>query len=511
MFEKYTDNARKAIFFARYEASQFGSEYIETEHLLLGILRDDRALALRLLKTPEKIHSIREQVEKQFPHREKISTSVDMPLSHDCKRVLKHAAEESERLADDHISPAHFLLAILREPDCTAAQIMAAHGITSSQLEEGRIPEPTEPVPSPPLSEGVRDLTAEARAGKLNPLIGRAAELESIIRILSRRTRNNPALIGEPGVGKNAIIEGLAQRIADGTVPANLADRPILVTDAGSLPLANRPNAILCIHGLFDLTRRGAGWGLYLNRGAQCIATGTPAGFGLAMERTESLARLFEVVPVLPPDEEEAIRIVAAVKERYEKFHRVTITNEAVDTAVSASRWFLRHRQLPDRAIDLIDDAGASVKLRRSNEPPAIVEIRKRLRGIVQEMENAIANHEFEKARRYSEEERKERQNLQRLREDIGQIPPVNVVSPEDILEAVAARAQVPVSSVRNVLQLKNTALLEHVAKDLAAQFPIGGRQWADALASYLAGCSAEEADKLAAAIRSAKSRLGPQ
>src|SRR5580704_17113669 len=195
MFDKYTDKARKAIFFARYEASQFGSEYIEIEHLLLGILRDDRALALRLLKTPEKIHSIRKQVEKQFPHREKISTSVDMPLSHDCKRVLKHAAEESERLADDHISPAHFLLAILREPDCTAAQIMAAHGITSSQLEEGRIPEPTEPVPSPPLSEGVRDLTAEARAGKLNPLIGRAAELESIIRILSRRTRNNPALI----------------------------------------------------------------------------------------------------------------------------------------------------------------------------------------------------------------------------------------------------------------------------------------------------------------------------
>jgi ATP-dependent Clp protease ATP-binding subunit ClpC len=511
MFEKYTEKARKAIFFARYEASQFGSEHIETEHLLLGILREDRALFLRLLKVPEKTHSIREQVEKQLSRREKISTSVDLPLSHDCKRVLKHAAQESERLDDNYIAPAHFLLALLREPDCVAGKIMLEHGITSSQLEQARLPEPAEPISFSPLSDGVRDLTAEGREGKLNPLIGRAAELENVIRILSRRTRNNPALIGEPGVGKNALIEGLAQRIADGAVPENLADRPILVVDAGSLPLAdltNRPNAILCVHGLFDLARKGAGWGVYLARGAQCIATGTPAGLRLAMERAESLVRLFEVVPVLPPDEEEAIRIVSAVKERYEKFHGVTITKEAVETAVSASRWFLRHRQLPDRAIDLIDDAGASVKLRRSTESPALIEIRKRLRVIVHEMEKAIANHEFEKARRYSDEQRKERQNLQPLREDISRNPPIDIVNPQDIIEAVAARARVPVSSVRNVLQLKGTDPLDHVAKELAAQFPIGGRQWADALASYLAGCSTEEAEKLAAAIRTAKSRL---
>jgi|SRR5579863_719084 len=514
MFEKYTDKARKAIFFARYEASQFGSEHIETEHLLLGILREDRALSLRLLKAPEKAHSIREQVEKQLPQRERISTSVDLPLSHECKRVLKHAAEESERLHDNYIAPEHFLLALLLEKDCSAAKIMVEHGITASQLEQARLPVSSEPPPIPPVSDGVRDLTAEARGGRLNPLIGRADELKSVIRILSRRTRNNPALIGEPGVGKNALIEGLAQRIADGAVPENLADRPILVMDAGSLPLAdltNRPNAILCIHGLFDLARKGAGWGIYLARGAQCIATGTSDGLRLAMERSESLVRLFEVVPILPPDEEEAIQIVSAVKERYEKFHRVTITREAVETAVSASRWFLRHRQLPDRAIDLIDEAGASVKLRRSTEPPAIVEIRKRIRAIAQEAEKAIVNHEFEKASRYSDEERKERQNLQRLREDMSRNPQINIVNPEDVVEAVAARAQVPVSSVRSVLRLKGTEPLEHVAKELTAQFPIGGRQWADALASYLAGCSADEAEKLAAAIRAAKSRLGTQ
>ncbi len=157
MFDKYTEKARKAIFFARYEASQFGSERIETEHLLLGILREDRALFLRLLQVPEKVHSIRENVEKQLPRQEKISTSVDLPLSHDCKRVLTHAAEESERVADDHIGPEHLLLGLLRDKDCSAAKIMAEYGITPSLLEQARLPVSTEPIPVSRPSSGVRD------------------------------------------------------------------------------------------------------------------------------------------------------------------------------------------------------------------------------------------------------------------------------------------------------------------------------------------------------------------
>src|SRR5579863_5426859 len=222
MFEKYTETARKVIFYARYEASQFGCEHIDTEHLLLGILREDGPLALRLFKEPEKVASIRQRIEKQFPRREKISTTVDLPLSADCKRVLTYGAEEAERLQDDYIAPEHFLLGLLREPGCVASKIMVENGLTASQVER-------ELLPVSPARKQVavqrrvasaignsRDLTAEARSGTLNALIGRERELERTIQILSRRTRNNAVLVGEPGVGKNAIVQGLAQRIADG-------------------------------------------------------------------------------------------------------------------------------------------------------------------------------------------------------------------------------------------------------------------------------------------------------
>jgi len=315
----------------------------------------------------------------------------------------------------------------------------------------------------------------------------------------------------------------LAQRIADGIVPETLSERPILAIDASSLIsnpslVPNRPNAILYVQGLYDLAGKGAGWSVVeairvlephlTHGGMQCIATGTPFGLRLTVERAESLARQFEVVPVMAPTEEEAIRMVSGVKEQYEKFHGVVFTDEAIETAVVASRWFLRHRHLPDRAIDLIDDAGARVKLRSGSEPPAIIEIRKRLRMVVRLMENAIANHEFDMARIYSEEERKERQNLQRLRDELGQTPQSNVVSPEDIVEAVASRAGVPVEAVRSLLARKEVEPVESVARELAAQFPVGGREWAEALAAWLAGCSMDEAEKLASAIRTAKARL---
>ena len=240
MFEKYTETARRVIFFARYEASQFGSKTIDTEHLLLGVLREDRPLALRLLKSPEKVQSIREQIEKRFSPREKVSTSVDLPLSWECKRVLTFGAEEARRLNHAHITPEHFLLGLLREQECAAAKIMLDNGLTASQVEENALDFSPASTPDAaavvvPLPEGSRDLTAEARSGSLNPLIGRDQELDRIVRILSRRSRNSAVLIGEPGVGKNTLVQGLAQRIADGVVPQNLAERTIVAIDASSL------------------------------------------------------------------------------------------------------------------------------------------------------------------------------------------------------------------------------------------------------------------------------------
>jgi len=544
MFERYTETARKAVFFARYEASQFGAEHIQPEHLLLGILRADPSLALRLLKTSEKIESVREQIENQLPRRDKIATSVDLPLSPECRRVLAHGAQEAEQLNHEHIAVEHLLLGLLHEKKCPASKIMAASGLTADQLKQDVVRSLASELliangltpagaPASSLPEESRDLTAAARHGALTPLIGRERELDRTIRILSRRGKRNPVLIGEPGVGKSALVHGLARRIADGDVPATLAERPILAVDASSLILSLRDGnesvreglpeildrAILYVQGLFDLAAKGAAWGVFeaidlleshlAHGGLQCIATGTPAGLRLTLERAARLASHFEIVSVLPPTEAEATRIVSGIKEQYEKFHGVVITPEAIEAAVSASRWFLRHRQLPDRALDLIDEAGALVFLR--SEPREVADSRKRIRLITRQMENAIANHEFDKARLHSEEERKERQNLQRLRLELQRNPPSNILTPDDILEAVAARAGVPVSVVKAALPLKEVGHLELIAKQLAAQVSAPGQDWVDALAAHLAACSPEEAENLAQAIRAAKPKLDPQ
>jgi ATP-dependent Clp protease ATP-binding subunit ClpC len=238
---------------------------------------------------------------------------VDLPLSGEAKRVLMHGASEATRRNHEHIEPTHLLLGLLHEPKCEAAKIMLEHGLTPARLEEVGF----KPVKSLPLADGFRDLTAAGRSAFLGPLTGRERELERVIQILSRRSRNNPVLVGESGVGKGAIVEGLAQRIADGSVPPLLADRPVLAIDANALiasikdgkllPTADQTNAILYVPGLFDLAEKRSGWSvietihsveLFLAPGGrQCIATGTPFGLRLTQERDETLARHFEIVP----------------------------------------------------------------------------------------------------------------------------------------------------------------------------------------------------------------------
>src|SRR6266699_462953 len=224
MFERYTEKARRVIFFARYEASQFGSPYIETEHLLLGLLREDKALTNRFLRSHSSIESIRKQIEGRTTIREKVSTSVDLPLSQECKRVLAYAAEEAERLSHKHIGTEHLLLGLLREEKSFAAEILHERGLRLTTIREELSRAQNEkmsssrPKETSLLSEFSRDLTQAAMENQLDPLVGRENELERVVQILCRRTKNNPVLIGEPGVGKTAIVEGLAQRIADGNV-----------------------------------------------------------------------------------------------------------------------------------------------------------------------------------------------------------------------------------------------------------------------------------------------------
>jgi len=487
MFERYTEKARRVIFFARYEASQFGSPYIETEHLLLGLLREDKALTNRFLRSHASVESIRKQIEAHTTIREKVSTSVDLPLSNECKRVLAYAAEEAERLGHKHIGTEHLLLGLLREEKSFAAEILQERGLKLAGIREELARVTQEKAPQQQqrqretslLNEFSRDLTQAAMDGQLDPLVGRDSELERVIQILCRRTKNNPVLIGEPGVGKTAIVEGLAQKISDGEVPSFLADKRVLALDLSLIvagtkyrgqfeerlktimkELMENQNSIVFIDELHTLVGAGSAEGSLdaanilkpaLSRGEiQCIGATTPAEFRKSIEKDRSLERRFQAVKVPPPNEADAIKIIMGIKDRYEKFHAVSYTDDAIEFAVSHSNRYIPDRFLPDKAIDLIDEAGARVKLRQSSLPEEITEVQKRIKFIVHRMENAIANHEFEKARFYSDEERKERENLRTLREKYNlDDSAAGIVGREDIEDVVSRWTGVPITSIK--------------------------------------------------------------
>src|SRR3989454_6062336 len=446
MFERYTEKARRVIFFARYEASQFGAPAIEPEHLLLGLMREDKTLTGRFFPRAQiTIESIRREIEGRTLLRERIPTSVELPLAPETKRVLHYSHEESDRLQHRHIGTEHLLLGLLREERSMAAQILFERGLRLAAVRDeiarqtGADARHRKDIPH--LLEFSRDLTEDASNDRLDPLVGRDGEVERVIQILCRRTKNNPVLIGEPGVGKTAIVEGLAQRISDGDVPSFLADKRILGLDLSLIvagtkyrgqfeerlktimkELMESQNSIIFIDELHTLVGAGAAEGALdaahilkpapSPGGIQCIGATTPGEYRKSIEKDRSLERRFQAVKVPPPNEGDATKILFGIKDRYEKFHAVTYTDDAINFAVAHSTRYIPDRFLPDKAIDLIDEAGARVKLRQTSLPEEITEVQKRIKFIVHRMENAIANHEFEKARFYSDEERKERENL---------------------------------------------------------------------------------------------------
>src|SRR5881275_1621551 len=486
MFERYTEKARRVIFFARYEASQFGAPAIEPEHLLLGLMREDKSLTARFLaRAQTSLEAIRKEIEGRAPLREKISTSVELPLAPETKRVLAYAHEESDRLQHRHIGTEHLLLGLLREERSMAAEILYERGLKLHAVREeisrsaGGDPRAAQKKETPHLAEFSRDLTEDAANDKLDPLIGREHEIERVVQILCRRTKNNPVLIGEPGVGKTAIVEGLAQRIVRGEVPSFLENKRILSLDLSLIvagtkyrgqfeerlkqimrELIENPQYVIFIDELHTLVGAGSAEGSLeaanilkpaLSRGEiQCIGATTPAEFRKSIEKDRSLERRFQAVKVPPPNEADAIKILFGIKDRYEKFHAVAYTDDAVEAAVFTSSRYIPDRYLPDKAIDLIDEAGARVKLRQTTLPADLADIQKRIKFIVHRMENAIANHEFEKARFYSDEERKERENMRQLREKYNlDDSSTGVVTKEDIEEVVARWTGVPMTSIK--------------------------------------------------------------
>ncbi len=408
MFERYTEKARRVVFFARYEALQYGSHVISPEHILLGLMREDKTLSARFFpfRNSLTVEAIRREVEERIVLRERIPQSAELHLAPETKKILSLANQESQRLKNRHIGPEHLLLGIVREECSIAAEILFHYGLRLQDVRDEVNRQSgfsnlkmfdREKTDVPYLQEFTRDLTAEAAHGKLDPLIGRAAETERVIEILCRRTKNNPVLIGESGVGKTAIIEGLAQRIVERNVPTFLEDKRILSLDlslivAGTkyrgqfeerlkkilVELRTHDQYIVFIDELHTLVGAGSAEGTLdaanilkpaLSRGEiQCIGATTPNEFRKSIEKDKALERRFQSVKIVPPNEEDALKIIEGLAERYEAFHQIRYSKEALQAAVYGSNRYISDRFLPDKAIDVLDEAGARAKLRYQQE-----------------------------------------------------------------------------------------------------------------------------------------------
>ncbi|HSU25983.1 MAG TPA: ATP-dependent Clp protease ATP-binding subunit, partial [Pyrinomonadaceae bacterium] len=396
------------------EALQYGSPVISPEHILLGLLREDKTLSARYFPytptiSPEKI---RRDIEERIVVRDRMPQSSELHLSADTKRVLVIANEESRILKQRTVSPEHILLGIIRHSTSVAAEILAGYGLrpqdvrdqlmrrggmTGADLFAPAARSNAEESKMPSLAEYTRDLTASASEGKLDPVIGREKEIERLIEILCRRTKNSPVLIGEAGVGKTAIVEGLAQRIVDKKVPTFLENKRILSLDLSAVvagtkfrgqfeerlkkiisELRENEDCIVFIDELHTLVGAGSAEGTLdaanilkpaLSRGEiQVIGATTPNEYRKSIEKDRALERRFQAVKVAPPNEEEAIKIISGIVERYEAFHQIRYSKEAVEAAVYQSSRYITDRFLPDKAIDVLDEAGARAKLRYDSE-----------------------------------------------------------------------------------------------------------------------------------------------
>ncbi len=481
MFERYTERARRVLFFARYEATQLGSSSIETEHLLLGLIREGKGLTSRIFaRSHLSLDSIRKEIEGRQVFREKVSTSVEIPFSGETKRVLTFAAEEADRLLHTYIGTEHLLLGILREERSVAASILYEKGMRLASVREDIVQllnektAPVRPKETPLLAEFSRDLTDAAMKNQLDPLVGRGVELERVQQVLCRRTKNNAVLIGEPGVGKTAIVEGLAQKIVCGDVPHFLADKRILALDISLIvagtkyrgqfeerlkaimkELTENPNIIVFIDELHTLVGAGSAEGSLdaanilkpaLSRGEiRCIGATTPAEYRKYIEKDRSLERRFQAIKVDPPSEKETVQVLMGVKDRYESFHHVEYSNEAIEAAVYQSSRYITDRFLPDKAIDLIDEAGSRAKLREAEMNAEMGEVGRTIRQAVEQLEPPAAD----RAWLYRDPELPARDGLLvRERVDVKSGASRIAIGKQEIDEVVSKWTGVPLTSV---------------------------------------------------------------
>lgn len=502
MFERFTDRARRVIVLAQEEARMLNHNYIGTEHILLGLIHEGEGIAARALESlGVNLTAVREQVQEIIGSGPQASSG-HIPFTPRAKKILELSMREAIQLNHGYIGTEHILLGMVRANEGVANQILSKLGAEPAKVRQtvmdlisgypgnssegnkeaagvgaGNSREGT-PAGSAILDQFGRNLTAAAREGKLDPVIGRFKEMERVMQVLSRRTKNNPVLIGEPGVGKTAVAEGLAQAIVAGDVPETLKDKHLYTLDLGSMvagsryrgdfeermkkvlkEIRNRGDIILFIDEIHTLVGAGAAEGAIdaasilkpmLARGElQTIGATTLDEYRKHIEKDPALERRFQPIQVDEPAPEMAIEILKGLRDKYEAHHRVTISDEAIETAVNLAHRYISDRFLPDKAVDLIDEAGARLRIKRMTTPPEIKVLEERIAKIKGEKEEAIAANEFEKAADLRDKEQKliaEKDEAEKTWRNAGDA--FGEVTPEVIADVLAASTGVPVYKI---------------------------------------------------------------
>ncbi len=491
-FDKFTERARRVLTLAQEEAQRFNHNYIGTEHLLLGLVREGDGVAAKVLANlGVELNKVRSAVEFIIGRGDRAVLG-EIGLTPRAKKVIELAVDEARRLNHHYIGTEHLLLGLVREGEGIAAGVLESLGVNLERVraETTRILSQSMPqsasagaarssTRTPTVDQLGMDLTQAARAGKLDPVIGRSKEIERVIQILSRRTKNNPVLIGEPGVGKTAIAEGLAHRIVAGDVPETLQGKRLLTLDIGSLvagtkyrgefeerlkkvieEIKSSGNCVLFVDELHMLVGAGAAEGAVdaanilkpsLARGElQCVGATTLDEYRKHIERDAALERRFQPILVEEPTVEETIEILKGIKERYEEHHKLIISDEALTAAAELASRYVSDRFLPDKAIDLVDEASSRVRIRRSATPPSLKEASRGLESLRKEKDAAISSQQYEYAAELRDREVKLQEKIETMEEGLetareGEKP---VVTEEDIADVVSMWTGIPVARI---------------------------------------------------------------
>jgi len=530
MYERFTDRARKVMQLANQEAQRFNHEYIGTEHILLGLVKEGSGVAANVLKNLEvDLRKIRLEVEKLVQSGPEMVTVGKLPQTPRAKKVIEYSMEEARNLNHSYVGTEHILLGLLREQEGVAAQVLMnlglkleevreevlnllGHGLEGAEVGErgGRSGEGGESSSgssksgkskTPALDSFGRDLTELAKKGELDPVIGRSREIERAIQILCRRTKNNPVLLGEAGVGKTAIVEGFAQKVISGEVPDILADKRIVVLDLAMMVAGTKyrgqfeerikavmtevrrvKNTILFIDELHTLVGAGGAEGAIdaanvlkpaLARGEiQCIGATTLDEYRKYIEKDNALARRFQEIIVEPTGKQETIDIIKGLRERYEEHHRVQFTDDAIVAAVEMSERYITARCLPDKAIDVIDEAGARVRLRTMTRPPDLKEIDEQVEQLNKDKEEAVANQDFEKAANLRDQAEKLRRKKDQITQEWREKSQMTdgVVDEEVIAEVVSKMTGIPLTRLSTEDTLRLMKMEEELHKRVVSQ-----------------------------------------